>query len=106
MLSVTDKAFEVIRDFLKDKQPGSAIRMFLNVGCSGPVLGMALDVANTDTDEVISTGGTTFVIEKELFNRVKPINIDFITTPEGAGFKLTSSLPQTHGGGCCGSCSC
>lgn len=105
MLSVTDKASEVIKDFLKDKKPGATIRVFLNAGCSGPVLGMALDVANTDADEVISTGGTTFIVEKELFNRVKPIKIDFITTPEGAGFKLTSSLPQTQRG-CCGSCSC
>ena len=105
MLSVTDKAAEVIRDFLKDKEPGAAIRVFLNVGCSGSALGMALDVANTDADEVISTGGTTFIVEKELLNQIKPINIDFITTPEGAGFKLTSSLPQPQRG-CCGSCSC
>ena len=105
MLTVTEKAAEAIADFLKDKKPGAAIRVFLNVGYSGPVLGMTLDDANTDADEVISTDGTTFIVEKELFNQVKPINIDFITTPAGAGFKLTSNLPQPWGG-CCGSCSC
>lgn len=105
MLTVTDKALEVIADFLRDKKEGAFIRVFLNMGCSGPSLGMALDEANTDADEVISTGGTTFIVEKELFNQVKPINIDFITTPAGAGFKLTSNLPQPQGG-CCGSCSC
>jgi len=103
MLTVTDKASEVIKDFLKDKKADASIRVFLNRGCSGPSLGMALDENRNDEDEVISAGGTTFVIEKDLLNQVKPINIDFITTPQGAGFKLTSSLPEGVG---CGSCSC
>jgi len=103
MLTVTDKASEVIKDFLKNQKAGASIRVFLNTGCSGPSLGMALDEAQNEVDEVISTGGTTFIIEKDLLNQVKPINIDFITTPQGAGFKLTSSLPE---GGGCGSCSC
>jgi Fe-S cluster assembly iron-binding protein IscA len=64
---------------------------------------MALDENRREADEVISVDLTTFVIEKDLLNRVKPINIDFITTPQGAGFKLTSSLPEGQG---CGSCSC
>lgn len=103
MLTVTDKASEIIKDFLKDKKADAPIRVFLNMGCSGPSLGMALDETRNEADEVIQTGGTTFVIEKDLLNQVKPINIDFITTPQGAGFKLTSSLPEGDG---CGSCSC
>lgn len=103
MLTVSDKASEVILDFLKDKKEGASIRVFMNMGCSGPSLGMSLDDANVEADQVISAGGATFVIEKDLFNQAKPINIDFITTPQGAGFKLTSSLPEDAG---CGSCSC
>jgi Fe-S cluster assembly iron-binding protein IscA len=64
---------------------------------------MALDEPKSD-DEVIDEKGTKFVIEKDLFGQAKPINIDFITTPQGAGFKLTSSLAAAEGG--CGSCSC
>ena len=64
---------------------------------------MALDEPKID-DEVIDEKGTKFVIEKDLFSQAKPINIDFITTPQGAGFKLTSSLAAAEGG--CGSCSC
>ncbi|MGA2553761.1 MAG: HesB-like (seleno)protein, partial [Smithella sp.] len=33
-----------------------------------------------------------------------PINVDFIETPHGSGFKLTSSLSQAAGNGSCGSC--
>ncbi|HBJ74767.1 MAG TPA: hypothetical protein DDY86_04445 [Syntrophaceae bacterium] len=66
-------------------------------------MGMALDEPKND-DEVIDEKGTKFIIEKDLFGQAKPINIDFITTPQGAGFKLTSSLSEAGGG--CGSCSC
>ncbi len=63
---------------------------------------MALDEPRND-DEVIDEQGTRFVIEKDLFNQVQPISIDFITTPQGSGFKLDSRLPKGDG---CGSCSC
>jgi len=64
---------------------------------------MALDEPRNE-DEVVDEKGTKFVIEKDLFSQAKPINIDFITTPGGAGFKLTSNLSAA--GGDCGSCSC
>lgn len=66
-------------------------------------MGMALDEPRIE-DEVIEEKGTKFVIEKDLFNQSKPINVDFVTTPQGAGFKLTSNLSAEGGG--CGSCSC
>lgn len=66
---------------------------------------MALDEPRNE-DEVIEEKEIKFVIEKEIFNQAKPIDIDFITTPQGAGFKLTSSLSAPQEGGCCGSCSC
>ena len=72
------------------------------MGCSGPSLGMALDEVKTE-DEVFEEKGTKFIIDKDIFQQAKPINIDFITTPEGSGFKLNSNLPQGSG---CGSCSC
>lgn len=103
MLTVTKKASEVINDFLKDKSAEAAIRITMSIGCSGPALGMALDEPRTG-DEVIEEMGTKFVIEKEIFNQARPINIDFISTSQGSGFKLTSSLTAAEG--CCGSCSC
>jgi len=38
---------------------------------------MALDEPK-DNDEIIKDNDITYLIEKELFNQVKPINIDFI----------------------------
>jgi iron-sulfur cluster assembly protein len=64
---------------------------------------MALDEPKVE-DEVFEEKGTKFIIDKDLFSQAKPINVDFIESPQGSGFKLTSNLAQT-GGGCGSSCS-
>ena len=64
---------------------------------------MALDESKPE-DEMFENGGITFLIEKALLEQVKPIEVDFVTTPQGSGFKLTSSLSQ--GSSCGSSCSC
>jgi iron-sulfur cluster assembly protein len=63
---------------------------------------MALDEPKVN-DEVIKDNNITYLIEKELFNQVKPINIDFVDSAMGAGFSITSSMEK---GDSCGSCSC
>ena len=104
MFTVTEKALEIIKDFIKEKKPDSAVRITSSIGWSGPALGMALDEPGKD-DEVFDEKGTKFVIEKDLFNQAKPINVDFVDTPQGSGFRLTSSL-SAAGGECGSSCSC
>ena len=64
---------------------------------------MALDESTKD-DEVFEDRGITYLVEKALFEKAKPIEVDFITTPRGSGFKLTSSLSQESA--CGSSCSC
>ncbi|MCX5848611.1 MAG: hypothetical protein NTW65_04100 [Deltaproteobacteria bacterium] len=66
---------------------------------------MALDEPRNE-DEVFEEKGTKFVIDKDIYNQAKPINVDFVDAPRGAGFKLTSSLSPAEGGGCGSSCSC
>jgi len=64
---------------------------------------MALDEPKKE-DEVFDEKGTKFIIDKDLLNQAKPINVDFVETERGSGFKLTSSLQPTEGG-CGSSCS-
>jgi len=64
---------------------------------------MALDEPKNE-DEVFDEKGTKFIIDKDLLNQAKPINVDFIESQQGSGFKLTSSLAPA-GGGCGSSCS-
>jgi len=63
---------------------------------------MALDEPR-DGDETFKENGITFLINKELFELVKPITVDFISTPRGSGFKVSSSLET--GSSCGKSCS-
>ncbi|MBN1665032.1 MAG: hypothetical protein JW943_15650 [Deltaproteobacteria bacterium] len=64
---------------------------------------MALDEPQ-NTDEVIGENGITYLIEKTLLEKAKPIVVDFIDTDQGKGFKLTSSLVLESS--CGSSCSC
>jgi iron-sulfur cluster assembly protein len=110
MFSVSEKASEMIKEFLKDRKEAPSIRVLMQEGgCCGPSLGMALDESTTE-DEVFEDRGVTYVVEKALFEEVKPITIEFITTPRGGGFQLTSSLKQEQScsssgcGSSCGGC--
>lgn len=60
---------------------------------------MALDEPQ-ENDLTFSEQGITFAIEKDLYERVKPIQVDFVESVSGSGFQLTSSLPVC--GDCCG----
>ncbi len=65
---------------------------------------MALDEPN-EGDEMFTKNGLTFMIEKSLYEEVKPIKVDFIETPRGSGYAIESNLKRADGcGGCAGSC--
>ncbi len=64
---------------------------------------MALDEPKED-DETFKKDGLTFIINKEILELAKPIALDFISTPQGSGFRLTSSLDAASS--CGRSCSC
>ena len=65
-------------------------------------MGMALDEPQ-DNDEIVKDNGVTFLIEKGLFDQVKPITIDFVESPMGSGFSIASNLKKEEGCGanCC-----
>ena len=104
MFEVTEKASEKIKELLKDKEDIPGIRIVLSGGgWSGPSLGMALDEPR-DKDEVFDEKELTYIIEKGLYERIKPIKVDYIDSPMGAGFDISSGLAM--GAGCGSSCSC
>ena len=97
MFQVTEKANEMIKDHLKDQEELPSIRVFLNPGgWGGPSLGMALDEPKED-DDTFDNDGLTFVMNSQLFQDVKPVTIDYVTSPMGAGFRISSNMAL---GGC------
>ncbi|MCP4577785.1 MAG: iron-sulfur cluster assembly accessory protein [Deltaproteobacteria bacterium] len=105
MLEITEKASEMIKDFLKDRDEIQTIRIVLSQGgCSGPSLGMALDESRDD-DREFDDRGIKFVIENSLYEQVKPIKVDYVSSHMGSGFNFTSNMP-VQPSSCCSSCSC
>ena len=105
MLEVTAKASEMIKDFLKDKEVIPAIRIMLSQGgWSGPSLGLALDESK-ETDEVFDDRGLTYVVDRPLYESIKPITVDYVNSPMGAGFNIASNMQMGAScGSSCGSC--
>lgn len=102
MFHVSEKAGEKIQEFLKTVEGVYPIRLTLSEGgCSGgPMLGMALDVQR-DGDVEFFEQGISFLMSSDLFERVKPVYVDFIETERGSGFIVSSALDS---GCCCGTC--
>lgn len=105
MVSVSEKAETALKDYFKDKDV-VPIRIFLQSGCSGSSLAMALDEAN-DADDIFKVNGFTFVVDKTLHSEAKDISLDFIDEGMRSGFTLNSEVELGGGGGGCGGgCSC
>lgn len=64
---------------------------------------MALDEPQSN-DKVFDEKGITFIVDNELFERAKPISIDFVQSAAGSGFSVTSELSKMAD--CCGTCAC
>jgi iron-sulfur cluster assembly protein len=64
---------------------------------------MALDEPR-ENDELFGDRELNYVIDKELFEQIKPVKVDYINTPMGSGFNIMSNMPK--GASCGSSCSC
>lgn len=64
---------------------------------------MALDEPG-EADHVFDDRGLKYVIDKMLFEQVKPIKLDYVDSPMGSGFNIASNLKSETS--CGGSCSC
>ena len=110
MFDVTEEASKHIKQFLEEQEGLQPIRVLKTEGgWKGPHLVMALDEQKED-DEVFTVEGVTYVVEKALFERVKPIRIGYSHSTVGSGFTLESELMKDLKGvsvGChdiCSSC--
>jgi len=63
---------------------------------------MALDESR-DEDAIFDVEGLTYVIEKGLFERINPVKVDYVESPMGSGFSISSAMQRPDS---CGSCSC
>ena len=92
MFEVSEEASKKINQFLEEREGLQTIRVLMtDAGWKGPHLVMALDDQKED-DEILTDRGVTFVIEKALFERVRPIRIGYTHSTLGSGYTLESEL--------------
>jgi len=92
MFKVSEEASEKIRQFLEGREGLQSIRILMTEGgWKGPYLVMALD-EQKENDEVFTVKGVTFLVEKPLFERVKPIRIGYTHSTLGSGYTMESEL--------------
>ena len=60
---------------------------------------MALDEPK-DSDNVYDVNGFQFIVDKDFYEKAKPVTVDFL----GYGFKITSSIELSQADSACGSC--
>lgn len=99
MLQVTQAAQDQIALFFQN-HPQKPVRVFLNQGCGGQQLALALDDAGTE-DSVFEFNGVQYLVNREFLAQAQPIEIDFVTQ----GFAISSALELSAGCGGCGSSS-
>ena len=103
MFQVTKKAIEMIKEFQKDKNEIPPIRLKLfPSSCGSPTIQMTLDEPQ-ENDETFHDGGLTFLIDKQLFEQVQPVKIDYIRTAsgDGDGFSISANLSKAVSSGSC-----
>lgn len=104
MFEVSEEASKKIKQFLDEQEKLQAVRILVTEGgWRGPFLVMALD-EQKENDEVFSDRGVTFLVEKTLFEKAKPINIDYVHSTFGSGYILNSELLKHWKGGIFGGC--
>jgi len=95
MVEVTESATKQIAEYFKDKEV-SPIRIFLNAGgWGGPAPAMALDESK-ETENVYEIDGSTYIVDKEFLEEVKPIKVDFSVM----GFKIDCGVDFGSGSEC------
>ena len=65
---------------------------------------MALDESR-ENDQEFDDRGIKFVVENDLYDRVKPIKVDYVTSDMGSGFNIMGNIP-VQPSSCGSSCSC
>ena len=96
MIQVSEAARKEVKAYFQGKEI-KPVRIFLNQGCGGPQLAMAIDLKQ-DNDMAFEYDGVEYVMETDLLKEASPVTVDF----NGMGFSIGSSLKLSSGCSSCG----
>lgn len=85
MVTVTQKAIEVMKTIVEEPKRKEPIRIFFaGYSCSGPAYMMGFD-KKTDNDVEVAADGFRIIYERGLEEDLKDAVVDSVDTPQGPG---------------------
>ena len=103
MIQLTDNAASKVKEIMTQQNPAPAVLRVAVVGggCSGFSYHMAFDNQENPTDNVYEFDGVKVVVDQMSEMYLEGVQIDYIETLEGAGFKFNNPNVKSTCG--CGS---
>jgi iron-sulfur cluster assembly protein len=102
VVNITEKALKEIKD-LAEKHGIKEIVLRVQAipgGCSGITYHIGFDKVR-ENDTIIEKDGIKIVVDKDNIPLVNGVNIDYVITPFGEGFKIENpNIAPPLGGGC------
>jgi iron-sulfur cluster assembly accessory protein len=102
MINVTTTASEKIKEALQ-AEGKSNLRLRIYVeggGCSGMQYGLVFEEDEQDGDEILTKDGFDILVDRFSAPYLTGVEIDYVTTLQGAGFKINN--PNATGSCGCG----
>ncbi len=92
IVTVTPKAAEKIREFMKEEDgKPEYLRVYVQGGgCSGLSYGMGFEKQAEEDDIVIEEQGVKLLIDSYSQDHLKGANVDYIESLMGSGFKINN----------------
>lgn len=92
MITVTPKAAEKIKEFMKEETDNPQyLRVYVQGGgCSGLSYGMGFEKAPEEDDLVMEETGIKLLVDSYSVDHLKGANVDYIESLMGSGFKINN----------------
>lgn len=102
MVSVTPIAAEKVLELLKTKNlPGYGLRVFVQGGgCSGVQYGLGFENKTETDDFVFDSNGVRVYLDATSAMYLEGAIVDYISTPQGEGFRIENPNANANAGGC------
>lgn len=102
MVTITETAAKKAKEILvAEGKANWGLRIYTaGGGCCGPSYGMDLDEKPADGDEVVEKDGLKVFIDKNTFQSLGGMQVDFINEGDKQGFILTGGKAPSCDSGC------
>lgn len=107
-MTVTERAAEKALSILTQEGKGDhGLRVYVaGTGCCGPSYGINIQETQMPNDEVVEKNGLKVYVDKDLFNTLSGMELDYYSDENAEGFIFTGAT-MSCGSGCdssgCGS---